>query len=243
MDHIFLEAAHDGHRACRALPSARRPRRRRSIRACRLRRRATRARWDAFVARLPEATFFHRVGWQRDHRATSSAIDTHLPLRRARRRDRRRAAAGRGQEPAVRPLAGVAAVRRLRRRRGDDDDAARRADRRGAGDSRAQLGVGHLELRNRAARSADWPRRTCTSPSARRSLPDDEANMLAIPRKQRAMVRKGIKHGLAQRDRRRRRPLLRALRRQRAPPRHAGVRRSATSRALQRRCSATTARC
>ena len=27
-------------------------------------------------------------------------------------------------------------------------------------------------------------------------LPDVEANLLAIPRKQRAMVRKGIKHGL-----------------------------------------------
>jgi hypothetical protein len=27
-------------------------------------------------------------------------------------------------------------------------------------------------------------------------LPDEEANMLAIPRKQRAMVRKGIKNGL-----------------------------------------------
>jgi hypothetical protein len=47
--------------------------------------------------------------------------------------------------------------------------------------------------------------------------------MLAIPRKQRAMVRKGIKNGLHERDRRRRRALLRAVRRQRAPPRHAGA--------------------
>ena len=62
-------------------------------------------------------------------------------------------------------------------------------------------------------------------------LPDVEANLLAIPRKQRAMVRKGIKNGLDERDRRDGRPLLRAVRRQRPPPRHAAVRASATSRA------------
>ena len=63
-------------------------------------------------------------------------------------------------------------------------------------DSRATLGVDHLELRNVAPRAADWPRQDCTSRSASRILPDVEANMLAIPRKQRAMVRKGIKRGL-----------------------------------------------
>ena len=47
--------------------------------------------------------------------------------------------------------------------------------------------------------------------------------MLAIPRKQRAMVRKGIKNGLAQRDRCRRRALLRALRRQCPSARHAAA--------------------
>ena len=39
-------------------------------------------------------------------------------------------------------------------------------------------------------------RRTSTSRFARSLEPDVDANMLAIPRKQRAMVRKGIKHGL-----------------------------------------------
>ena len=47
--------------------------------------------------------------------------------------------------------------------------------------------------------------------------------MLAIPRKQRAMVRKGIAHGLRSEIDAARRPLLRALRRQHAPARHAGA--------------------
>ncbi len=58
------------------------------------------------------------------------------------------------------------------------------------------LGVDHLELRNVEARHADWPRQDLYVTFRKAILPDEEANMLAIPRKQRAMVRKGIKHGL-----------------------------------------------
>ena len=81
-----------------------------------------------------------------------------------------------------------------------------------------------------AARS-DWPTQDLYV-TLRRGIPaDDEANMLAIPRKQRAMVRKGIANGLRSADRRGGRPLLRALRRQRPSPRHAGAARDATSHA------------
>jgi FemAB-related protein (PEP-CTERM system-associated) len=59
-----------------------------------------------------------------------------------------------------------------------------------------QLGVSHLELRNVAQRHADWPTQDLYVTFRREISPDIEANMLAIPRKQRAMVRKGIKHGL-----------------------------------------------
>jgi FemAB-related protein (PEP-CTERM system-associated) len=60
------------------------------------------------------------------------------------------------------------------------------------------LGVGHLEYRDRdVAAHGDWPS-TDLYVTFRRALdPDVEKNMLAIPRKQRAMVRKGIKNGLS----------------------------------------------
>ena len=62
-----------------------------------------------------------------------------------------------------------------------------------------QLQVDHLELRHVQARHADWPRQELYVTFRKALLPDVEANMLAIPRKQRAMVRKGIKNGLVSR--------------------------------------------
>ena len=58
------------------------------------------------------------------------------------------------------------------------------------------LGAEHLELRNVARRHTDWPLQDLYVTFRKPILLDDEANLLAIPRKQRAMVRKGIKHGL-----------------------------------------------
>ena len=51
-------------------------------------------------------------------------------------------------------------------------------------------GAEHLEFRNLGRATWTGPGKTSTSPSARRSCPEEEANMLAIPRKQRAMVRR-----------------------------------------------------
>ena len=59
-----------------------------------------------------------------------------------------------------------------------------------------QLGVQHLELRHTTRRHADWPEQDLYVTFRKPILADEEANMLAIPRKQRAMVRKGIKNGL-----------------------------------------------
>jgi FemAB-related protein (PEP-CTERM system-associated) len=58
------------------------------------------------------------------------------------------------------------------------------------------LDVDHLELRNRKPVTADWPRQDLYVTFRKELAADVEANMLAIPRKQRAMVRKGIKNGL-----------------------------------------------
>jgi FemAB-related protein (PEP-CTERM system-associated) len=51
-------------------------------------------------------------------------------------------------------------------------------------------------LRHVVPRHADWPRQELYVTFRKAILPDEEANMLAIPRKQRAMVRKGIKNEL-----------------------------------------------
>ena len=79
--------------------------------------------------------------------------------------------------------------------------AAAHADAANALEAEAQrlaerLGVDHLELRHIDARHESWPRQDLYVTFRKAILPDDEANMLAIPRKQRAMVRKGIKNGL-----------------------------------------------
>jgi FemAB-related protein (PEP-CTERM system-associated) len=158
---------------------------------------ADRARWDEFVDRCPEATFFHRIGWK-DLIEGCFGHQTHYVL------------AERGaQIVGVLPLAevksflfghalvslpfcaygGVAAVE-------TEAVTALHAAARRLGE---EIGVEHLELRNRAASEVDWPRQELYVTFRKAILPDIEANLAAIPRKQRAMVRKGIAHGLASR--------------------------------------------
>lgn len=152
------------------------------------------ARWDAFVERCPEATFFHRAAW----RGVIEEVFRHRTHFLFAERD--------GALVGVLPLAhvkswlfgsslvslpfcvyGGAAV---------IEPAAREALHRRACDLAANLGVGHLELRNRSATEPAWPRQDLYVTFRKEILLDPEANMLAIPRKQRAMVRKGIKAGL-----------------------------------------------
>jgi hypothetical protein len=150
------------------------------------------------VRTCPDATFFHLSGWQQVIEE-SFGIKTWFYYVRAGRPDPGRAAAGRDQEPPVRPFAGRDAVLRLRRR---GRSVPRRCRARDAGQAAHALARSWASATsNTAACSAPTrtirpgTRRSCTSPSARRSG-DDEANLNAIPRKQRAMVRKGIKLGL-----------------------------------------------
>jgi FemAB-related protein (PEP-CTERM system-associated) len=76
------------------------------------------------------------------------------------------------------------------------EEAARAALHGAASDLARDLGVQHLELRNRAATEPEWPRQDLYVTFRKTLLPEVEANLLAIPRKQRAMVRKGIDRGL-----------------------------------------------
>jgi len=152
------------------------------------------AAWDAYVMAAPKATFFHRAGWQPVLRDVFRH-DTHF-LRAVRN----------GRIVGVLPLAhvksflfgsaltslpfavygGVVA---------DDEEAAAALEAEAQRLARG-LGVQHLELRNLEPRHTDWPKQDLYVTFRKPILPEEEANMLAIPRKQRAMVRKGIKNGL-----------------------------------------------
>src|SRR3990172_1428172 len=151
-------------------------------------------RWEGFVERCPEATFFHRAGWKEvietvfRHRTfylvaeRDASIVGVLPLAETK-------SFLFGHALASLPFCvygGAAAT----------DAAAVPALHAAARELAARLGVDHLELKNRVAREPGWPRQDLYVTFRKELLPDVEANLLAIPRKQRAMVRKGIKHGL-----------------------------------------------
>lgn len=152
------------------------------------------ARWDAFVAACPESTFFHWVGWRRileetfRHRChyliaeRSDAMVGVLPLAEVRSRLF-------GHSLTSLPFCvygGVATT----------EPTVRAALHKAAADLSERLGVDHLELRNLARHEPSWPEQGLYVTFRRPLAQDREANMLAIPRKQRAMVRKGIKNGL-----------------------------------------------
>ncbi len=68
-----------------------------------------------------------------------------------------------------------------------DKEACRLAD---------ELGVDHLEMRNQVQLTPDRPFKDLYVTFRKELDPEEEKNLQAIPRKQRAMVRKGIKAGL-----------------------------------------------
>lgn len=59
------------------------------------------------------------------------------------------------------------------------------------------LGADHLEYRMFGAPERNWPTQDLYVAFRKNIVADHDANMSAIPRKQRAMVRRGIKYGLA----------------------------------------------
>ncbi|KQW43203.1 MULTISPECIES: FemAB family XrtA/PEP-CTERM system-associated protein [unclassified Roseateles] len=156
---------------------------------------AVSARWDAFVFAHPLATFFHRSGWLRvietvfGHRGfflyaeRDGVIEGVLPLAEVKSRLF-------GHAVTSLPFAvygGVAAL---------NDEAAAALEAEAEKIARGQ-GAEHLEYRNLGpTRHVDWPRQNLYVTFRKEILADEEANMLAIPRKQRAMVRKGIKNEL-----------------------------------------------
>ena len=159
------------------------------------------ARWDAFVQACPDATFFHRAGWQTVmeqglghdsyflYAQQDGRIAAVLPL--AHLRSRLSGAALVSLPFCV--YGGIAG-----------GGAAARQALDGAAQALAQrLRVGHLEYRWRdvAGSGADiaadgWLRRPLYATFRRVLHADPESNLLAIPRKQRAVVRKAMAAGL-----------------------------------------------
>ncbi len=153
------------------------------------------ARWDAFVDDCPQATFFHRAGWatvmQRAfghpvwflYAEQGGDVQGVLPLVRVRSRLF-------GDALASIPFGvygGIAA---------QTPEAFEALDRR-ARSLAEELQVDYLEYRHLEPQYPDRPTKNDLYFTFRKVMePEVEANMNAIPRKQRRMVRKGIKAGL-----------------------------------------------
>jgi FemAB-related protein (PEP-CTERM system-associated) len=156
---------------------------------------ADRARWDAFVLACPQATFFHRAGWQRVierafghptwfmYAESAGQLRGVLPLAQVRSRLF-------GNTLCSLPFCvygGIAAL----------DQAAADALDQAAQSLAARLRVDHLEYRHLQASHPDWLHKELYCTFRKPLLPRPEQNLLALPRKQRAMVRKGIAAGLS----------------------------------------------
>lgn len=151
-------------------------------------------RWNDFIFSCPEATFFHRAEWQEIihnvfrhptfflYAEKDGVIIGVLPLAHVNSRLF-------GNSLVSLPFAVYAGV-------ASNDPVATASLEAEAQKLAIELGVDHLEYRNVTAKHAEWPTQDLYVTFRKEILPEVEANMLAIPRKQRAMVRKGIKNGL-----------------------------------------------
>ena len=152
------------------------------------------ARWDQFVTDCGTATFFHRAGWKTvietafGHRTrflfaeVDGQIEGVLPLTEVK-------SYLFGHSLVSLPFCVYGGVAALTERASHALDEAARLH--------AQaLNVDHLEYRSVVPSHQSWAHKELYVTFRKEIKPDVEHNLLAIPRKQRAMVRKGIKAGL-----------------------------------------------
>ncbi len=147
-------------------------------------------RWDAFVSDAPQATFFHRAAWcgileqvlgHRGHYLYTErlgVITGVLPLAEVRSR-----LFGHALISTPFCVYGGVVACDLDSEMQLTQAAAALAD---------QLRVDYLELRNRELRDPVWPVKDLYVSFRKAIDPDHDKNLKAIPRKQRAMVRKGM---------------------------------------------------
>lgn len=152
-------------------------------------------RWDAFVDVCAGATFFHRSAWQRVITDSFGHACYYL------------LAESGGYVRGVLPLVhinswlfGNALISNAFCVYGGvlaGDDAARAALDEAALTLAASLGVDYVEYRSRTRTKPDWSVNDALYVTFRKEIdPDPDRNLAAIPRKQRAMVRKGIANNL-----------------------------------------------
>lgn len=150
--------------------------------------------WNRFVRGHPEGTFFHLAEWQDVLREALGLAPYYLCAERD------------GQIQGVLPLALVSSLLFGRALvstpfcvyggiLGNDEEAHRLLTDH-ACDLARRLNVDYLELRGRRREHPDWPVKELYVTFRKAIDPDAEANMKAIPRKQRAMVRKGMQKRL-----------------------------------------------
>jgi FemAB-related protein (PEP-CTERM system-associated) len=152
------------------------------------------ARWDEFVEQSQMSTFFHRSGWKH---VVEKALGhtTHFLY-----------AESRGNICGILPLAHIhswlfgnalistpfcvygGTVAYTEKTRWILDNAAVKLAH--------ELKVEYLELRNRSPYHANWPTKDLYVTFRKDMDPDPEKNLLNVPRKQRRMIRQGIKAGL-----------------------------------------------
>jgi FemAB-related protein (PEP-CTERM system-associated) len=152
------------------------------------------AKWDAYVNEAPGATFFHRAGWKTvlerafGHTATflyaerEGRIEGVLPLGQVK-------SLLFGNTLVSLPFCvygGIVAT----------NPEAAAALRKAACGLAERLRVDALEFRNLQPSGEGWPTKDLYVTFRKEIDPDPEQNLKAIPRKQRAMVRKGIQAGL-----------------------------------------------
>ncbi|MFT6051240.1 MAG: FemAB-related protein (PEP-CTERM system-associated) [Halioglobus sp.] len=150
--------------------------------------------WDEFVTGCDDATFFHRAGWKTvleeafGHRTFFLMAELEgkvvgvLPLAQIK-------SLLFGNSLSSLPFcvyAGIAAI----------SDAGNSALREAACRLAEQLGVDALEFRDSEATLAGWSGKDLYFTFRKGIVTDNDANLKAIPNRQRAMIRKGIKSGL-----------------------------------------------
>jgi len=150
--------------------------------------------WDDFVERSETATFFHKSGWKT---VIEKSFGHHCHYYYAEQD---------GKIIGILPLTHINSLlfgKALCSNSfcvyggivADNPDAFQALDKK-ACELAEQLGVDYLEMRNQQQKYPDRPHKELYV-TFRKNLEEDvDANMMAIPRKQRAMIRKGIKAGL-----------------------------------------------
>jgi FemAB-related protein (PEP-CTERM system-associated) len=151
--------------------------------------------WDAFVLSHPNGTFFHRVGWRNIFRSVFRLDPRYLIAERD--------TGIVGVLPLVLQrslLFGTALISLPFCVEGGpltSDNEAEAALIGAAIDFQSEIGAPYLEFRSRKAMRGGWTSRKDLYATFSRPLsPDDKENLQAIPRKQRAVVRKTLESAL-----------------------------------------------